>query len=227
MRIFSQMGRWLLRLAPVLFFVAGVGWLWANRVDVQAIPQKVIYHDATVSDKAAMRVCPEQHKVIIEPVDENRLVGVLASALPPPLGRGGQNEMQGFYDPNDGHIQITGGLPRLSAAMPVAALRGLYYRALRHEYGHAFLHDWMKEKRAGDRAWDATLQDAEHIDPKSMPRALRESVTEYRAMDSASYGVPYFTSSYGEFMAESYARVLSGWEVPPKTEKFLRAAGSR
>jgi len=221
MRIFRHAVRWV----PVLLLVAGVGWLWANRLDVGSIPQKEFYREATVSNVATMTAFPKQHKVVIQPVADDRLPGIVASYLPPPLGSGGQSEMQGFYEPKDGHIEITGGLARLSAAMPVDILRSLFYRDLRHEYGHAFLHDWMKATGAGDRAWAATLQDAKHIDPASVPAQLRDSVSEYRALNPSEYGLPYFTSNFSEYMAESYARLLSGLEVPPKTEKFLRTVG--
>ena len=166
------------------------------------------------------------HKVVIEPLPDDRVLSVLASYLPPPLGSGGKSEMQGYYDPKDGRIQITGGLARLSAAMPNEKLRSFYLRALRHEYGHAFLHDWLKTKKGGDKAWAASLAGPQQLDEKSFPEELRGPIAEYRAMSTSAYGQQYFMSSFGEFIAESYARLLFGLEVPPKTEQFLMASAS-
>ena len=218
--------RWVVRLVPVALVVVGIGWLWASRTDVRAIPQTVLHDEATVSKTATMSVYPKLHKVVIQPVGNDRVMAVLASYLPPPLGSGGTSEIQGLYDPNDDHIEITGGLARISAAMPVDPLRVLFYRDLRHEYGHAFLHDWMKARGFLDSAWAATALDAKHINPANLPPELRATAAEYRVLDPAVYGAQYFTSAFGEYMAESYARLLSGLEVPPQTEKFLKAAGA-
>jgi hypothetical protein len=194
------------------------------RVDVTSIPQQALHDEATVSTRAALTKCPEMHQVVIEPLPDDRVLSVLASYLPPPIGSGGKSEMQGYYDPSDGSIRITGGLARLSAAMPNDNLRGFFGRALRHEYGHAFLDDWLKTKKGGEKAWAISTQGAQQIDPASLPDELRGPLSEYSAMSTSAYGQPYFMSSFGEFMAESYSRLLFGLEVPPKTEQFLMAS---
>jgi len=219
--------RWTVRLVPLALVVVGFGWLWTARTDVRAIPQSVLHDEATVSKAATMAVLPKMHKVVIEPVSDDRVVGVLASYLPPPLGAGGKSEIQGFYDPKDGHIEITGGLARLSAAMPVAPLRTLFYRDLRHEYGHAFLHDWTSARSGRDSVRAVSTQGSNKIDPESLPVELRAVAAEYRVVSPTIYGQQYFTSTFGEFVAESYARLLSGQEVPPATEKFLKTASAK
>jgi hypothetical protein len=219
--------RWIMRLIPVAAVIAAVAWLWMFRVDVTSIPQQALHDEATVSTRVALTKHPAMHKVVIEPLPADRVLSVLASYLPPPLGSGGKTEMQGYYDPSDGSIRITGGLARLSAAMPNDTLRSFFDRALRHEYGHAFLDDWLKTKKGGDKVWAASAKGPQQIDPASVPAELQGPLSEYTAMSTSAYGQQYFMSSFGEFMAESYARLLFGQEVPPKTEQFLMASAGK
>ncbi len=219
--------RFVVRLIPVVVLIAGVTWLWTSRLDVSTISQSQLHEEATVSQRVALVEYPKEHEVLIQPLSDDRVLPVLASYLPPPLGSGGKSERQGYYDPKDGRIEITGGLARLSAAMPNPMLRAFFGRALRHEYGHAYLDDWMKAKKADERAWVASLQNAQSIDTSLLPAELQGPVEEYRSMSGTAYGQPYFMSTFSEFMAESYSRLLGGQEVPPKTEQFLMAsAGS-
>jgi len=174
-----------------------------------------------------MKPLPRLHQVVIEPVSPREVLDATVAYLPQPGTEDTQYEVQGLYDPLSEEIHITGVLVRIQASFANPWIQPLFRQTLRHEYGHAFLYDWTK-----DRGWIGTTLGAfgatqSSIDPGEFPASIRRVVIEYQSVDSDVYGSTYFTSNFNEYMAESYARYLNGEEIPPQVRRFLEVASDR
>ena len=174
-----------------------------------------------------MKPLPRLHRVVIEPVSPGEVLDATVAYLPQPGNEGTQFEVQGLYDPLSEEIHITGVLVRIQASFAKPWIQPLFRQTLRHEYGHAFLYDWTK-----DHGWIGTAlgefgRTQGSIDPSEFPSALRGVVIEYQRVDSEVYGSSYFTSSFNEYVAESYARYLDGEDVPPHVRRLLDSASDR
>lgn len=209
-------------LVIALALVGGAVWLCSMRVAPATIPQDQLHKIGTTSKIAAMEPLPAQHDVVIAGVGPGDLARLARSYLPRWLGGAPAAEVQGYYDPDSGEIHITGEVTRFEAMAPLPWLQARFRRALRHEYGHAMLYDWLFEN--GDAASVVlvpaiTQRDASGTD--AIPPELRPAVREYRKVSTDVYGSPYFTTDFTEYFAESYARFLEGEEVPRATRQFL------
>jgi hypothetical protein len=162
--------------------------------------------------------------VVFESCDEGPWQIVL-SYLPPPVGEGGKGEVQGKYDVKTGTIRICGKMAVLQAGL-AEKLQPTFRGTLRHEYGHALLADWMKAKHLKPTKEPFVLyrQPGVLLHPKDNPKELRPVVAEYNVAPRTIYGLPHFTSSFDEYIAQSYARFVSGQDVPKHTAAFLEDA---
>jgi len=211
--------RWGLRITVLAAVVAAVSYVSGQRVDPASVPQETWHQIATNSEQGLVHPLPRAHDVVVK-APEQTAVGVLVRYLPPPVGSGGTAEMQGRYNPETGKIEVTGDLARLQACYKVPALRGILYRTLRHEYGHAFLSDWVSR---GTKGKQVALPYAEggQADPEQLPKALVPVYEEYKKLPDTFYGQAYVLSSFDEYMAESYARFVSGQDIPKETLAFF------
>lgn len=206
--------------ATVLGIATALVWAWTLRVDPSRLDQEYLHEVATTSAKVRMHPLPTRHHVSIEPVNAEDLGPMLSGYLPPPLGTG-PLQVEGYYDPTTRTIHVTGRLARLSASSPVRQLRGLFVHALRHEYGHAFLDDWLRS-RPGENVYLEQLSLAPEAQTTSgLPEPLVPVVEEFTHLPSDVYGGAYAMSNFNEFFAESYARYLNGKWVPPEMARFL------
>ncbi|HSK47231.1 MAG TPA: hypothetical protein VLA05_04400 [Coriobacteriia bacterium] len=217
----------LFALAALLAVLTVATWLIANHRDPRAISQDELHRIATHSESAVMKPLPRLHRVVIEPVSPGEVLDATVAYLPQPGNEGTQFEVQGLYDPLSEEIHITGVLVRIQASFAKPWIQPLFRQTLRHEYGHAFLYDWTK-----DHGWIGTAlgefgRTQGSIDPSEFPSALRGVVIEYQRVDSEVYGSSYFTSSFNEYVAESYARYLDGEDVPPHVRRLLDSASDR
>jgi hypothetical protein len=141
--------------------------------------------------------------------------------------RSGRNLAQrgGNFDPATGRITILSEDARFEAGLP-SPLQPHFRHVLRHEYGHALLFDWLQATVGPERSrafFEATgvggvpRQDA-------YPVALQPVIREFQALRRGTvYGDTYFTTTFDEYVAESYARYLDGDKVPPAARGFLQA----
>lgn len=130
-------------------------------------------------------------------------------------------EITGYFDPLSGEIHITGEVARTEAMAPVPWLQAGFRHALRHEYGHALLDEWLRD-RAGPEASALIPQvsQEESLQTSDVPPELAPLMRDYRD-EPQRYGSPYFTSAFTEYFAESYARFIEGEAVPSATKRFL------
>jgi hypothetical protein len=131
------------------------------------------------------------------------------------------------YDPYDQSITLGPALRGLPAITQATALR--------HEYGHALLVDILNRDAMGSYALsrfrsDAVLQLAAWQSPGELPRVLRPIWSDFVAAHRSNpaiygdWGAPagYYTSTFGEFFAESFAAYCVGNpEVPAGTAAAL------
>lgn len=209
-------------LVVALVIVAGAVWLWRERVDPATISQQQLHEIGTTSTGRMMAPVPSQHRVVVRGVYPEDLTRAARAYFPRWLGGLADSEVQGYYDPATDEIHLTGELTRLQAMAPLPWLQGRFRHALRHEYGHAMLDEWLEAKAAPDQV--ATVPQITQRGPVGMdevPPRLQPLVREYRRLDDQLYGASYYTSYFTEFFAESYARYLDGGSVPPEMQRFL------
>jgi hypothetical protein len=214
------------QLTVAVVLAVALQHIFTTRADPAAVPQKTWYSVA-LGEAGAKCDLPKQHTVVFEPCETGPW-GVLLSYLPPPVGQGGRQEQQGRYDLKSGKILVCGDMAVLQAGLPTA-LQPTFRSALRHEYGHAFFSDWMKTKgyRWTEERFAWLRMPGVAADPKKSPKSLRGVVADYLSVTPTVYGLPHFTSTFDEYIAQSYARYVSGKEVPRRTQKFLaKAMGS-
>jgi len=126
----------------------------------------------------------------------------------------------GWYDVTDRSITVVNSGNVSDSVM--------FAHKLRHEYGHAFVHDFCRARhgvtgglvmmsflqRTGPHAMVSTAMDDE----------LAPLYREY--CDSPALYGSYASKSFGEWLAEAYASYVVGSRVPPDTERFMRAAAT-
>lgn len=211
------------RIAFLVALAGAAVWVWSAKKDPATLSQDYLYGVATCSSCAKMGDLPKQRDVEIESLTGAQWPAVLISYLPPPIGSGGKAEQQGLYDAQKQRIKITGQLARLQASLPDARMQPIFRHTLRHEYGHALLEDWSDAHKLDDELYLAYGESADELAPGAYPKKLRPVVKEYREVGKNVYGYEYFTASFDEFFAESYARYMDGLEVPPHAKEFLTA----
>lgn len=102
---------------------------------------------------------------------------------------------------------------------------------LRHEYGHALMSDIVARDEGGDyadsRVRTNTLQLlTQENDPRELPELLLPVFEDYQRSPRSIYDEGrtqpgYYTSTFGEFFAESYRRHLEGKPLPASTEAVI------
>lgn len=212
----------LLAVAVILGASTALFWLWSVRVDPAALSQDYLHRLGTTSDHVRMQPIPSRHEVIMDSIDVDDLGPLISGHLPRPFGSG-TAQVQGWYDTSSRTIHVTGRLARASAASPIPAFRGIFVHALRHEYGHAFLDEWLR-RRTGSAKQIAEFSDPPELQSTNgLPGPLIAVVAEFRTQPSDLYGNPYAMSNFNEYFAESYARFLEGKPIAPQMERFLSA----
>ncbi|MBI5231405.1 MAG: hypothetical protein HY876_04475 [Coriobacteriales bacterium] len=215
---------WALVLGSLAALTALSFTLLNMRVDPRGLSQEQLYRLGASCRLHTMRAqIPDKRPVIIRRPDNPVLVILMQVFLPPPLGFAGTEVRQAEYDPVTGRITILGQFERLQASLPVPWLQPSFRRALRHEYGHAFLDDWLRKEGISWRngRYEAITTPGARLDPRDFPEELRPVIEEYRGLPRLLYGSPEFTSTFAEYVAESYARYADNERVPPRMEAFL------
>lgn len=212
-------------LAMVMSVVAAGAWVDANRIDPASVPRAEYRRLGATSQAMSFRGMPEEREVVVL-VPSAGSLRVLASYLPAPLGKGGTQQEMGRYDPKNETIHILDEAAALQASLPDRVrpwLDGLFLRVLRHEYGHAFMEDWMRGRQASEEARRACREcPRAGPQPGALPPELAPLAEEWMASEPSLYGNPYLTSTFEEYLAESFARMVAGAEVPAATEAFFR-----
>jgi len=112
----------------------------------------------------------------------------------------------------------------------IVLLRGdtLTPTVLRHEYGHALLFDVLVRECGGDIA-DALRLDESVVasfsrtsDITTLPTDLRAIAREYQSQPTTIYGNRHFTTTFGEYVAQSFSRYCAALIVPVTTAAWLR-----
>ena len=99
---------------------------------------------------------------------------------------------------------------------------------LRHEYGHALMSDLVARDEHGSYAGSRLRTNALQVltqgsDPRDLPPALKPVFKDYQRAPRDIYDdgprtqPGYYTSTFGEFFAESYRRQLEGEPIPAAT----------
>lgn len=112
---------------------------------------------------------------------------------------------------------------------------GLYLQqVLPHEYGHAFLHEFLDERygrnpvkvsRALQSASDMRLENIETLLRKKgsyVPKELRPLVKEYQR-GSEKFGA-YASQNFAEWFAEAFKAYVNDKSLPAATKEFLKTA---
>lgn len=124
------------------------------------------------------------------------------------------------FNPRDQAITLSSMFATLDAANQASTLR--------HEYGHALASDLIARDQGGDYVHSRLRTDALQLltqtsDPRDLPPALKPLFEDYRSAprsiyDAGAMAVPgYYTSTLGEFFAESFRRYLEGESIPSAT----------
>jgi hypothetical protein len=202
--------------------VGGLALLETRRIDTAKLDQAALYKIATTSPEGRFAKYPKLHPVSCPACPESGLQ-ILASAVT--KGRVAAAQGAGNYDSNTGKIKMVADEIRWEASLP-KGFRPNFEHALRHEYGHALLDDWLKgaaQASAGGRQLAYLPYTEGTNDTGSYPKVLRPVLTEYHTVKPDIYGAVYYSSTFGEYMAESYARFCEGKSVPQGIAGFLRS----
>jgi hypothetical protein len=62
------------------------------------------------------------------------------------------------------------------------------------------------------------------LEPTAYPEDLELVIAEYNAAPATLYGPRYFTATFDEYMAQSYARYVAGDRIPKYTKAFIEKA---
>lgn len=203
--------------------VVGLVWLQNHRVDPRTIGQDQLHRIATTGKGGSLDgVKPHPVTVSKSEVGAGQLVSVYVARL---IARNPDTAVQGRFDSRTGKITILGNESCFDASLP-GRVHPLFYHSLRHEYGHAAMADWLKSNRLNEvaQAQVAMAERTKAATPKGCPRSLVPVVCEWKSQKPTVYGPRYFTETFTEYLAESYARYLEGRKVPPQTAKFLQTA---
>lgn len=218
------------RLLALLTLLAVIGaaivWLEAGRIDPRDVPQSRWYVMATRFPGGVFAPLPREHVVVIHPV--NQPLVLVAAAYLQQMRSGMRAERGGNFDGKTGVITILGEEPRVEAGMP-SLLQSNFRHLLRHEYGHALLQDWLcaTAGQATGRYYSAAVSVPGEPFRESWPDAIHPMLEDYLSAPRNVYGDAYFTSTFHEYFAESYARLLDGQTVPAATRRFLLSLTAR
>jgi hypothetical protein len=211
----------LVVLATIAVLVVSGGLAFERQRCAAKPPSAQALHTlATTTPEGTFAVYPKVHQVVCPDCPQSTWQ-VLIDATKKGAGPQGA----GNYDPKTGKIRIVAEEVRWEASLP-EGMRPNFDHLLRHEYGHAFLDDWVK----GAAPKDASGKQLAYLpytegtnDTGSYPKAMRPVLDEYRRVKPDVYGLTYYTSEFGEYMAESYARFCEGQYVSKATAAFLRS----
>jgi hypothetical protein len=131
--------------------------------------------------------------------------------------------VQGHAAPQDGvwagqFDPVTGGIEVIRSAGDLT---------LAHEYGHALLQDLIVQHTGEGSQSLAVFQrlaeTGRTTDPSAVPEWLRNVFDEYRRLPADPYGDTYYSTSFNEYFAESFAWTADrdGMNVAPETLAFL------
>ena len=226
------MKRYLIVACVLVVAVAGVTLLLEQLRARTPLPtQAQLYRMATESPHGRFTKVPRQHKVVVAPEDANALQLALRYYQ---RSQGGRiAERAGDFDEGRGVITILSEEARYEANLP-PWLRPNFDHTVRHEYGHAFLDDLLKGMPSTPPPSEAPKTtpvtrlaflpygaDSDSKPDPTLPAILQPVVHEFHHAPRDIYGSPYYTSTFGEFIAESYARFCEGRYVPRVTAAFL------
>jgi hypothetical protein len=215
--------RYLITAIVVVAAVAGLAMsVDALRSRAPRLTQAQLYLLATSSPSGRFSRFPAPHRVQIAHVDENTVQLALYYVIKS-RGLPATTETAGRFDSDSGVVNILSKEVSFEASLP-AGMRPDFEHTLRHEYGHAFLHDWLlAHDDSGARGTQlAELTRATNVQEDAGRSAtVRSVLREYRTVRPTIYGDTYFTSTFGEFVAESYAYYCEGRNVPSSTAAFL------
>jgi len=207
----------------VLF--AGTTWLDQVRASTTMPTSSGLHAFATTTPSGVFSPYPKNHRVQLEPVGDRAFEFGLAYIKRGFSGEG-LVEKAGEYRLPAGVINIVSEQVRFEASLP-SGMRPNFDRTIRHEYGHAFLYDLLADKVGlSTRKGIALQREANKASPSlsvAWPAGLRPVVQEYRKVARNIYQGTYYTASFSEYLAESYARYCAGQNVPPQTRTFLKS----
>jgi len=209
-------------LAAAVLFV-GTQWLDQVRASTVTPTPSGLHAFATTAPDGVFSPYPRSHPVEMKPLGDRALELAVSYFKKGFYGESALEEA-GEYSMPSGVIRIVSEQVRFEASLP-AGLRPDFDRTIRHEYGHAFLFDLLGDKvgfksKRGVELFLETAKSSPSLDV-AWPGGLRPVVREYRHIARNVYQAPYYTSSFAEYLAESYARYGAGQSVPPETRKFL------
>ena len=218
-----------MRRLLIILVIAGAvllgstSWLDTVRASTVTPTPNGLHAFAITAPDGVFSPYPKAHPIQMQPVGDHTLGLALAYLEKGVLG-GPAIEEAGEYQMPSGVIKIVSEQVRFEASLP-AGLRPDFDHTIRHEYGHAFLFDLMTAKvgfktRRGVTFLTEMARSSPSLD-LAWPAGLRPVIREYRHVSRAIYSDPYYTSSFDEYLAESYARYGGGQSVPPATRKFL------
>jgi len=212
----------ILVLAGVITLLSG-SWLDQVRASTATPSAKGLHAFATTTPSGRFAPYPRVHKVVCVP-PEGRTFAIVVDYVKSGLNGLATATRSGAFRLPSGVIHIDSDVARYESTLP-AGMRPDFDHALRHEYGHAFLYDFLAAKvgyrsNAGMAVYNATATDSPSRS-LSWPAGLRAVVAEYLTLSKTVYSNPYYTSSLSEYVAESYARYAMGDSIPPATKAFL------
>lgn len=220
------MPRWaIVYIVVIALLVGGVYAVDFLRADPALVSQSTWHREGTSSAEGTFHPLPWPRRVVVAR-DPDPLRGHIARHLQQ-REAGTLSEATGRFDAAQGRIVVLSEEARTEAGLP-QAFHFVLRPAIRHEYGHALLYDWLAAEVGEDDAvtlygWSSTPRPPAWV----FPAAIRPVVDEYREIPHGVYGLDYYTSTMSEYLAESYARVLAGEHVPPATKRFLLTLMSR
>lgn len=217
------------RTIIVLAALAGaVYWAATNRPVPVAMTQEDYHRLATQSEYGVFTGYPLQREVVMTTVEKSYLelaVAYVKQAVSP------APHVAGLYDDQTRTVCVKSELVCATAGLP-DRLQAPFVRTLRHEYGHAFAEDILKIECAvrTDASGETFMayteaacrrDDADvlaHVTPD-----LEPVVRDWQESPSSIYGNAHLTATFSEYLAESYARFLSGKPIPDATRRFLQS----
>jgi hypothetical protein len=202
-------------------------WYGESRARASDLNQAQLYEWGTTGSDIEFEDV-RQRLVIVPPVEDNSRE-ITMSYLARLFGTPATCSVVGTFDPRTGHIEIVGRPERFEARLP-GKYKPNFYRTLRHEYGHAAFFQWAHANGIypSSPRFVPLGDEAAEPNPKDYPPKLQRVVREWSEQPEKLYGHPYLTSTFIEYIAESYAQLLDGNKVPPSTRRFLvEAYGGR
>ena len=126
----------------------------------------------------------------------------------------GYYDIDGIYEGLRGTIYLS---PRL---LPEDSFT--YNMVYKHEYGHVFLEDYLNQSKKDNLSgyiedlgaiyYSSLTQSSPMIAVAFAPKELRELFEFYKSVDPMIYDDDYYTSNFGEFIAESYSYYITRYD---------------